>query len=65
MICAGSLLKLPTWLSATCILSEIQLPGDRLGVCVVADFGALRYQTETVLMRAANLDIYSFPRHSV
>jgi hypothetical protein len=26
-------------------------------VCVVADFGASRYQTEKVLMRAINLDI--------
>jgi hypothetical protein len=31
----------------------------------VADFGASRYQTKMVLMRAANLDIYYFPRHYV
>jgi len=28
-----------------------------VSVCVVADFGALRYQPEMVLMRAINLDI--------
>jgi len=34
-------------------------------LCVVADFGAFRYQTDMVLMRATNLDIYYCPRHYV
>jgi hypothetical protein len=36
-----------------------------VSVCVVADFRAPHYQAEMVLMRAANLDIYYFPRHYV
>jgi hypothetical protein len=36
-----------------------------LSACVVADFGASRYQTEKVLMRATNLDVYYFTRHYV
>jgi hypothetical protein len=37
----------------------------KLSECVVADFGAFRYQTEMVLMRATNLDIYYLTRHYV
>jgi len=36
-----------------------------LSVFVVTNFGAFRYQTEMVLMRATNLDIYYFPLHYV
>jgi hypothetical protein len=36
-----------------------------VSVCVVADFGATRYQPDKVLMQAENLDFRHLTRHYV